>query len=643
MRGGVKEKKTTAAEKRKTGITAVKDEEMVNKRTGYQDAATTNREGRDNAVERRTDPRLERKNERGEGEDKRTDTRLREEKGSDEVAPTGERRKGTMERRKDPRLERGEGQADMNGENELGACETTSNGSEQTEAEHEIEEDTEGFELPRNQRRRMQRRENLLQRREQTLGEENEEDTRSYRKFKVIPNEHFGTGFDIVDALAKEYPHLKIKVRPNLKRQVIITALDDEAADKLTAIKKLSGKEVQLQALNPEERVKKWVVLRYPLGLDPGYLTQHEKVLEAVRCTIKDRVLGTEVETRQVFIKAEGLSPNDVIDIGWFGRYKIRIFTPDPIRCFRCQRFGHHQRTCTKTFVCAICAGNYDTGVCIQKKKDTNIPSEVKCPNCKRSHAAWSLACPVRKGIITERIDEQRQRHTTTWQGRQQEEGAYQQNPVSPDDITEFPQPQFSSQRQQTATLHDRQNTIPSQKKRTLKAEAATQTENSPDTTPWVTKTTKIVSATKDSETLITMTSKGLKSLLKGLIMFLNPQTDSYIAETQIDSLIQNNLRSESKVTMASKNQEQQQDIATDFRKEEEEEIETEDEDVDIEEEEGAVGGDVVKIGTGKDKHQNERLPFPEDARQTRSMVGKEVDQCLQQVEPKSHKQHGKY
>ncbi|KAK8373769.1 hypothetical protein O3P69_011698 [Scylla paramamosain] len=105
--------------------------------------------------------------------------------------------------------------------------------------------------------------------------------------------------FDVVDALARAHPTLRLKVRPNVKREVIITALTDEAATLLSNTKTIHNKAVRIEALDPEERQKRWVVMKFPLGLEPHLLTQHPQVLEAERFTLKDRHLERTVETRQ--------------------------------------------------------------------------------------------------------------------------------------------------------------------------------------------------------------------------------------------------------------------------------------------------------------------------------------------------------
>ncbi|KAK8372096.1 hypothetical protein O3P69_018389 [Scylla paramamosain] len=205
------------------------------------------------------------------------------------------------------------------------------------------EDRDEGFRPGREEERKRKRRGNR-DRRQQVLGVDDSrgplyQGNQRLRKFKAASNDHFRTGFDVVDALAQAHPDLQLKVRPNVRREVIITALTEESAETLARTTTIADKPAPLEELDPEDRLRRWVVTKFPLGLDPELLKRNSQVLEAERCTLKDRVQQTRtVPTRQVVIKASGTFPDGYIDLKWYGKYQIRPFTPEPLRCFRCQR-----------------------------------------------------------------------------------------------------------------------------------------------------------------------------------------------------------------------------------------------------------------------------------------------------------------
>ncbi|GBO37603.1 hypothetical protein AVEN_271405-1 [Araneus ventricosus] len=68
---------------------------------------------------------------------------------------------------------------------------------------------------------------------------------------------------------------------------------------------------------------------------------------------------------------------------------KLRPYIPNPLRCFKCQRYGHSQQSCRGTDpVCGKCAeSGHEINVCTS---DT-----LKCRNCSGPHAASSKSCPT--------------------------------------------------------------------------------------------------------------------------------------------------------------------------------------------------------------------------------------------------------
>ena len=71
----------------------------------------------------------------------------------------------------------------------------------------------------------------------------------------------------------------------------------------------------------------------------------------------------------------------------------VDIFAPNPLRCFNCQRFGHHENDCPVDLasVCANCgAGGHDhhTSACKNKPKYVN---------CGKENVSRSNQCEIRK------------------------------------------------------------------------------------------------------------------------------------------------------------------------------------------------------------------------------------------------------
>lgn len=73
------------------------------------------------------------------------------------------------------------------------------------------------------------------------------------------------------------------------------------------------------------------------------------------------------------------------IKIGYM-KYNIEIFIPFPLRCRKCQKYGHHEDKCRRMTHCVICGQeNHNDDSCINK---------AACVNCHGDHAASSKNCP---------------------------------------------------------------------------------------------------------------------------------------------------------------------------------------------------------------------------------------------------------
>ena len=67
----------------------------------------------------------------------------------------------------------------------------------------------------------------------------------------------------------------------------------------------------------------------------------------------------------------------------------ISQYVPNPLRCYKCQRFGHITSKCKHSETCAKCS---ETG-----NKDESCTKAYKCVNCGESRAAYSKKYTVYK------------------------------------------------------------------------------------------------------------------------------------------------------------------------------------------------------------------------------------------------------
>ena len=70
---------------------------------------------------------------------------------------------------------------------------------------------------------------------------------------------------------------------------------------------------------------------------------------------------------------------------------KVSPYIPNPLRCFNCQNFGHHENKCLKSPVCKKCGQSDSDHV------ELSCTNPVKCSNCQENHPADSRNCMVWK------------------------------------------------------------------------------------------------------------------------------------------------------------------------------------------------------------------------------------------------------
>ena len=183
---------------------------------------------------------------------------------------------------------------------------------------------------------------------------ENTGNGQNFPKFKAMANAEQGvkTSYAAMVKLEKEWPALssKVRARPNIYGQWVITPKDQEAYNYLKA-----NQVVPLQQLRPEDKYTKCILLKYPVEMDLCHITSKDTVVKASRCMSKDKT-----PTRQVEVYILGSRP-EYLDLGLWGRYQLRPFNEEPLRCFRCQKFGHHRATCHSEEICGICSGRHPT------------------------------------------------------------------------------------------------------------------------------------------------------------------------------------------------------------------------------------------------------------------------------------------
>ena len=70
---------------------------------------------------------------------------------------------------------------------------------------------------------------------------------------------------------------------------------------------------------------------------------------------------------------------------------KVDPYLPNPLRCYNCEKFGHHESKCLKSAICKKCGESGSDHV------ELTCANPTRCVNCQSSHPADSRDCMVLK------------------------------------------------------------------------------------------------------------------------------------------------------------------------------------------------------------------------------------------------------
>ena len=172
-------------------------------------------------------------------------------------------------------------------------------------------------------------------------------------RFKLSSLEEQGRAYQVITALEREHPDLKMEVRPNLT-EYILTPKDEDSVVILRRLAEEKGNRMVL--LDPNLRRFKVVLERYPLNLPLDAVEADPHVLSCKKL----RSGRNKIPTRQVLLMHEGSSPPK-LNLGCWGTYTLRPYQSEPVRCYKCQQYNHLQVRCEHSVRCGVCSLSHPT------------------------------------------------------------------------------------------------------------------------------------------------------------------------------------------------------------------------------------------------------------------------------------------
>jgi hypothetical protein len=107
-------------------------------------------------------------------------------------------------------------------------------------------------------------------------------------------------------------------------------------------------------------------------------------VIHVKRFTVKTSSGVSKTNTYLMTFSSASL-PRDIK--AGYHNIKVEVYIPNPLRCYKCQRYGHGATRCTNGHICHRCGSDEHEGF---DCKEAHF-----CSNCKGSHMASSKECPI--------------------------------------------------------------------------------------------------------------------------------------------------------------------------------------------------------------------------------------------------------
>ncbi|XP_055924603.1 uncharacterized protein LOC129987679 [Argiope bruennichi] len=191
-------------------------------------------------------------------------------------------------------------------------------------------------------------------------------------------------------------------IRKMRSGDLLIEINSRKQAQQLQKIKALATIPVRVtphQSLNTSKGV---ITCGEILNLPVDLITKELKsqgVIHVRRITIRRD--GETIETKHHILTFMSPKLPESIYVGYIKR-PVRPYIPNPLRCFKCQRFGHSKANCRGTVTCARCSE--------RGHESQECSAQEKCVNCKGDHTSFSRSCPrwqLEKEITAVKIKEE--------------------------------------------------------------------------------------------------------------------------------------------------------------------------------------------------------------------------------------------
>ena len=206
---------------------------------------------------------------------------------------------------------------------------------------------------------------------------------------------------------------LKVTANGTLNGKRIIRPRDSATQLWLQSCSSISGKPVKFTQL-----IRKTTVTAVLLNVHPFIsmeaLLMDDRISSAERISTYKPSTKCMKPSRSVKVTLNMKNVPSELHINFIGRFFVRSYVTKPVRCYRCQRFGHLAAAClAKLERCSICSGHHRTQQCIVKIQNSELV-KLKCANCGEEHSANSNRCSVLREKMQQKMNNVSAKSRTT-------------------------------------------------------------------------------------------------------------------------------------------------------------------------------------------------------------------------------------
>lgn len=173
---------------------------------------------------------------------------------------------------------------------------------------------------------------------------------------------------------------------------LLVECRDSTQQGKAIRLNKFEGKSVSVSILENKQNAR-GVISGVPLAVSMDQIKGNvtgATVVEARR--LRTTRNGEKCDSLSVMIRFEEEQLPTKVYLGYMS-YNVRPYVPPPLRCFKCQKYGHIAAVCKGKQRCARCAGEHEYGKCERG-------AQPKCCNCGGEHSSAYRGCEVSKRAV---------------------------------------------------------------------------------------------------------------------------------------------------------------------------------------------------------------------------------------------------